>query len=136
GAPRSGRGGHTGAAPGRARTSSALSFIEADVKFSETAGLRSRDRALEHPPFQPRPEPQRRHMLMRKRLQPGRLPDAGGWRIKDAFGFLLPELLASRNREVGCRVVGPHHKLVVAGTQHRRDVRAERRVTAFVADHP
>src|SRR5438105_15772656 len=72
-------------------------------------------------------------MLMRKRLQPGRLPDAGGWRIKDAFGFLLPELLASRNREVGCRVVGPHHKLVVAGTQHRRDARAERRVTAFVA---
>ena len=74
-------------------------------------------------------------MLMRKRLQPGRLPDAGGWRIEDAFGFLLPELVASRNREVGCRVVGPHHKLVVAGTQHRRDVRAERRVTAFVADH-
>src|SRR5437899_10726517 len=68
-------------------------------------------------------------------LEPDRLPDACRGRVEDPFRFLLPCLFAPWQAAIGCRVVGPHHQLVVPGTRHGGDVDTERGVATLVARH-
>src|SRR5207237_7462242 len=66
------------------------------------------DFEVERPAGQVRPQPQALDVSRRKGLQPDRLPDPGGRRVEDAFGGLLPVLLAAREAEVGEGVPPPH----------------------------
>src|SRR5204863_9463059 len=112
-----------------------LLFTKACGKLSDGTGRRYRYVEFEAPVVQPRPQPDGRDMALWKRLQPDRLPDPGGRGVVDALRSLSPELFATRNREVGCRIVGAHDNLVVTGSDRRRDVRAELRMIDVVACH-
>src|SRR6266702_3647614 len=84
---------------------------------------------------EPGPEAEGADMTLRHWLEPDRLPDAGRGRVEDPFRFLLPCLFAPWQAAIGCRVVGPHHQLVVPATRHGGDVDAERGVAALVPRH-
>ena len=70
-----------------------------------------------------------------QRLEPYRLPDAGGRRVEDRLGLGAPVLLAARDRAVGERVLGPDHYLVAAVARDPGYVRGEGRVPALVRGH-
>ena len=70
------------------------------------------------------------------RLEPDGLPDACCAMIPDTMRLLLPVLLAARLGQVMRHIFGSsHNHLLLPWPQRRRDVRAERRLPAFVRCH-
>ena len=98
--------------------------------------LRARRRGGLDVPVQPlsvkvRRQPDALHIVLRHALQPHRLPDAAGGGVPDAAP--LAALLAHAVH-TALRVVGDGHgQPVLTLRQQRRDVEAERQITALVA---
>src|SRR5207237_8146973 len=84
------------------------------------------------PAIEIRGEPQAPEVTRGQRVEPDRLPDAGRRRVEDPLRFGAPELLAAWRGLVRERAVVADDQSVVASSQRRRDVSAERSVAALV----